>query len=89
MLMPFLQAHAPTAGVPTVSEEMLWAILVAPLVAWALIAAYGRKFPTVAGWLAMAGVGVACLLSYITLFNVMDADGGIRQYTHEWLPLAS
>jgi NADH-quinone oxidoreductase subunit L len=84
MLMPFLQAHAPTAGVPTVSEEMLWAILVAPLVAWGLIAAYGRKFPTVAGWLAMAGVGVACLLSYITLFNVMDADGGIRQYTHEW-----
>src|SRR5688500_3836739 len=84
MLMPFLQAHAPTAGVPTVSEEMLWAILVAPLVAWGLIAAYGRKFPTVAGWLAMAGVGVACLLSYITLFNVMDADGGIRQYTYEW-----
>jgi NADH-quinone oxidoreductase subunit L len=84
MLMPFLQAHAPTAGVPTVSEEMLWAILVAPLVAWGLIAAYGRKFPTVSGWLAMAGVGVACLLSYVTLFNVMDADGGIRQYTHEW-----
>ena len=83
MLIPFLQAHS-TGGVPSVSEEMLWAILVAPLVAWALIVAYGRKFPTVAGWLAMAGIGVACLLSYITLFNVMDADGGIRQYTHEW-----
>ncbi len=83
MLLPFLQAHA-TAGVPSISEEVLWAIIVSPLIAWGLIAAYARKFPTISGWLAMAGIGVACALSYVTLFNVMDADGGIRQYTHEW-----
>ena len=84
MLLPFLQAHEPTGGVPSIGEEALWAILVAPLVAWALIVLYGRKFPAVAGWLAIAGVGAACVLSYVALFNVIDADGGVRQYSHEW-----
>ena len=88
-MLPFLQAHAPTAGVPSISEETLWAILVAPLVAWGLIAIYARKFPTISGYLAIAGVGVACVLSFVTLFNVMDADGGIRQYTHEWFTAGS
>ncbi|WP_343391698.1 NADH-quinone oxidoreductase subunit L [Candidatus Amarobacter glycogenicus] len=88
--MPFLaeEAHA-AAGTPSIGEPLLWAILIAPLVAWGIIAAYGRKFPTIAGYLALAGVGAACLLSYYTLFNVMDADGGIRQYTHEWFTAGS
>ena len=80
----FLETAPHAAGVPSISEEILWAIIVAPLVAWGLIAVYARKFPTIAGYLAIAGVGVACVLSYVTLFNVIDADGGIRQYTHEW-----
>jgi len=89
MLLPFLQAHAPAGHAPTIAEEVLWGILVAPLVAWALIAVYGRKFPTVAGWLAIAGVGAAFVLSVVTLFNVIDADGGIRQYHHEWFTAGS
>ncbi|MGE0598777.1 MAG: NADH-quinone oxidoreductase subunit L [Dehalococcoidia bacterium] len=82
--MPFLQAAEHAGSVPSISEPVLWAILVAPLVAWGLIAVYARKYPTVAGWLAIAGVGAAFVLSTIVLFNVMDADGGVRQYTHEW-----
>jgi len=80
--MPFLAETA--AGIPDISEQVLWAILCAPLIAWAIIVAGGRKYPTIAGYLAIAGVGAACLLSYVTLFNVMDADGGIVKYTHEW-----
>jgi len=85
--MLFLETAAATA--PTISEEILWAIMVCPLVAWAIIALYVRKLPAVSGYLAIAGVGAACLLSYITLFNVMDANGGIAVHSHEWFTAGS
>src|SRR5512139_2258404 len=81
--MLFLAEPPPTNDFSNI-EPMLWAILVAPLAAWAIIAVYGRKFPTIAGYLAIAGVGLACILSFVTLFYVMDVDGHTRQYTHEW-----
>ncbi len=77
-------AEAGVPGVPSIDEAALWAIIAAPLVAWGLIVLYLRKVPALAGYAAIAGVGVACVLSYITLFNVIDADGGIAQHTHEW-----
>ena len=79
--MPFLEA---AALVPSIKEEYLWAIIASPLVAWGLIVLYFRKLPKVAGYLAILGIGVACALSYMTLFNVMDAGGGIAIHTHEW-----
>ncbi len=87
--MLFLQAAEHIGGIPSVSEQVLWAILIAPLATWAIIAAYARKFPAIAGWLAFAGVGTAFILSVFVLFNVMDADGGVRQYTHEWFTAGS
>lgn len=86
--MLFLET-APAAGVPTIDEAILWAIIACPLVAWGLIVLYARKLPAVAGYLAIAGIGAACVLSYVTLFNVMDADGGIAQHTHEWFTAGS
>ncbi|MGE5596887.1 MAG: NADH-quinone oxidoreductase subunit L, partial [Hyphomicrobiales bacterium] len=80
--MLFLAAE--TASSPTISEGVLWAILASPLVAWVLLVLSARKLPQIAGWLAALGVGVAMVLSFVTLFNVIDADGGIAQYTHEW-----
>jgi NADH-quinone oxidoreductase subunit L len=80
--MLFLEA-AP-ASAPTIDEAILWAIMLCPLVAWALIVVYVRKLPLAAGYLAILGVGAACVLSYVTLFNVMDADGGIAVHSHEW-----
>jgi len=80
--MPFLEA-AP-ASAPTIDEAILWAIMLCPLVAWGLIVLYVRKLPLAAGYLAILGVGAACLLSYVTLFNVMDANGGIAVHSHEW-----
>ena len=70
--------------VPTIAEGILWAILASPIVAWALIVLYVRKLPKIAGWLTVAGVGTACALSFVTLFNVIDASGGIAIHTHEW-----
>ncbi len=81
--MPFLAETAAAAG-PDISEQVLWAILCAPLIAWGLIVLGGRKYPTIAGYLAIAGVGAACILSYVTLFNAIDADGSIATHTHEW-----
>ncbi|MGK2966822.1 MAG: NADH-quinone oxidoreductase subunit L [Tepidiformaceae bacterium] len=75
---------AETAGHPTISEEVLWAILLCPLAAWGLIVLYVRKLPAYAGYLGILGVAAACVLSYVTLFNVIDADGGIAIHTHEW-----
>jgi NADH-quinone oxidoreductase subunit L len=86
--MLFLQ-EATTAGVPDISEQILWAILCAPLLAFGLIALYVRKFPAYSGYLAIAGVGVAFALSFVTLFNVIDASGGIREYSHEWFTAGS
>ncbi|MBA4181870.1 MAG: NADH-quinone oxidoreductase subunit L [Anaerolinea sp.] len=70
-------------------EELLWAILASPLVAWALIVLYFRKLPKVAGYLAIAGIGVSLVISYIALFSVIDADGHIATYTHEWFSTGS
>ena len=80
--MLFLEA-AP-ASAPTIDEAILWAIMLCPLVAWGLIALYVRKIPLAAGYLAILGVGAASVLSYVTLFNVMAADGGIAAHSHEW-----
>ncbi len=80
--MPFLEAAA--AKSPTIDEWLLWAILASPLTAWALIALYFRRLPAVAGYLAIAGIGISCVISFVTLFNVIDADGAIAQHTHEW-----
>ncbi len=75
--------------VPSTDEWLIWAIIVAPLAAWGVIAASGRKFPVVAGWLAILGVGASLALSTIVLFDVLDADGGVAQYTHEWFTAGS
>jgi NADH-quinone oxidoreductase subunit L len=80
--MLFLESAV--TSVPDVSEQVLWAIVVAPLIAWGLIVIGGRKYPTIAGYLAIAGVGAACILSYVTLFNVISADGGVAVHSHEW-----
>ncbi len=74
---------------PTIAQEILWAILLCPLVAWALIAVYVRKLGPIAGYTAILGIGAACVLSYVTLFNVMDANGGVAQFTHEWFSAGS
>ncbi len=90
--MPFFLDTDPTAlaGVPTISEAMLWAIILCPLTAWGVIVLGMRtawkqeSLAKVPGIIAMLGIGAACALAYITLFNVIDADGGIATHTHEW-----
>ena len=80
--MLFLQAQS--GSIPTISEGLLWAILLVPIAAWALTVLYVRKLGKIAGYLAIAAVGAAAVLAYITLFNVMNADGNIVSFSHEW-----
>lgn len=75
---------ASTPAVPTIAEGVLWAIVACPLASFALIALYGRKLGRIAAYLAILGVAASCVLSFIVLFNVIDAHGGIAIYTHEW-----
>ncbi len=68
-----------------IDEWVLWAIIASPLVAWGLIVLYVRKLPAVAGWLTVLGVGIACALSYYTLFKTMGEHGAITfQNPHDW-----
>lgn len=69
---------------PSIDEWVLWAIIAAPLVGWGVLLLFARKLPQVAGWLTVAAVGFSCVLAYVVLFNVMDADGGVAIHTHEW-----
>src|SRR5688500_17979132 len=89
MLQPLFLQHAAEAGHPTIEEPFLWAIIAAPLVAWGLIVVYARKIPQLSGYLAILGIGVSTVIAYVALFNVIDADGGVAQYTHEWFEAGS
>jgi NADH-quinone oxidoreductase subunit L len=85
--MPLLQEAA--GAEPSIYEWVLWAILASPLVGWGLIVVYLRKIPVLAGWTAILSVGVSLVLSTITLFNVIDADGHVAVHTHEWFSAGS
>src|SRR4051812_24458250 len=90
MLLFLAEAPALLGPPPTIKEAVLWAIIASPLVAWGLIVLGTRRIPAqVAGYLAIAGVGVACVLSYVTLFNVIDHDGHAAIHTHEWFTAGS
>ena len=65
--MLFLAEPTHAAAVPTIGEPALWAILLAPLVGWGLIVLSFRKVPAIAGYIAIAAVGIACALLSITL----------------------
>ena len=79
--MLFLDS-TPTA--PTIAEGVLWAIVACPLITFALLALGHRRLGKVAAYLAILGVGASCVLSYVVLFNVISAHGGIAIHTHHW-----
>ena len=75
---------AATAEVPGISEAVLWAIILCPLVAFAVITLYLRKLPKIAGYLSILAIGVSFVLSLVALVDVLGAGGGIAIHTHEW-----
>lgn len=82
-MLTFL-AETVHVGTPSIEEWVGWAILATPLAAWALIALYLRKTPKFAGWVTIVAVGISMVLSYSVLLEVIDADGGPVNFTHEW-----
>ncbi len=78
----FLAAETAT---PDTAEWLLWAILVSPVVSFALIAAVLRRYPRWAGYATIAAVGISLGLSVVALLDVIDANGGVVRYAHDWL----
>jgi NADH-quinone oxidoreductase subunit L len=82
--MPFL---AVTPSAPTISEGVIWAIIICPLAGFALctLAVLLRsQLQRFAGYVAVATVGAAFVLAMVVLFNVIDAHGGIAVHSHTW-----
>ncbi len=87
--MPLFLAEMLEVGVPTIDEWVVWAILAAPVVSWLLIIAYLRKLPAIAGYATILAVGVSTVLSFVVLFNVIDATGGPVVFSYEWFTAGS
>ncbi len=75
---------AATGEGPGISEAVLWAIILAPLAAFAAITLYVRHLPKIAGYLSIAAIGASFILSLIVLVDVLGADGHVASYSHEW-----
>jgi len=84
-----LTLAAETVAGPTYAEQALWAIIAFPLAAFVLITLSFRRLPQVAGFLALGAIGVSWALSVGALLNVLDADGGVQTYAHEWFAAGS
>ncbi len=84
-----LTLAAETVAGPTYAEQALWAIIAFPLAAFVLITLSFRRLPQAAGFLALGAIGVSWALSVGALLNVLDADGGVQTYAHEWFAAGS
>ncbi len=59
----------------SVSEAIVWAIFFLPLASFVVIAIGHRRLPQYAGYVTIAAIGTAFVLSLITLVDVIDAGG--------------
>jgi len=72
-----------------IPEAALWAIYLAPLVSFAVIAVALRGRPREAGWLTIAAVGLAWLLALWALDTSLDHDGeALELAAHSWFGIA-
>jgi NADH-quinone oxidoreductase subunit L len=72
-----------------IPEAALWAIYLAPLVSFAVIAVALRGRPREAGWLTIAAVGLAWLLALWALDTSLDHDGeALELAAHSWFSIA-
>ena len=69
---------AATGEGPGISEAVLWAIILAPLAAFAAITLYVRHLPKIAGYLSIAAIGASFILSLIVLVDVLGASPATR-----------
>jgi NADH-quinone oxidoreductase subunit L len=85
--MPFYLLVA-EAGVPSIAEGFLWAILGIPLLAFLIIFGFRQRIPEqVSGYVSIGAISTTFILSIIVLFNVIGADGGIAIHTHNWFSI--
>ena len=76
------------AGVPSISEGILWAILGIPVFAFLIIFGLRQRIPELtSGYISIGAIAATLVLSIVVLFNVIGADGGIAIHTHNWLSI--
>ena len=73
------------AGVPSINEGILWAILGIPVFAFLIIFGLRQRIPELtSGYISIGAIAATLVLSIVVLFNVIGADGGIAIHTHNW-----
>ncbi|SVD60405.1 uncharacterized protein METZ01_LOCUS413259, partial [marine metagenome] len=76
------------AGVPSISEGILWAILGIPVFAFLIIFGLRQRIPELtSGYISIGAITATLVLSIVVLFNVIGAGGGIAIHTHNWLSI--
>jgi len=73
---------------PQISEAVVWAILLLPVGALAANLLWTRPYPRWSGYVTIAAIALAFVLSLWVLDSVIDNDGHPLPFqTHEWLTL--
>ncbi len=75
---------------PEIPEAAVWAILFLPVGSLLTIAFFTRPFPKLSGYVTIAAMAAAFLLSLWVLDSVIETDGHALPFTsHEWLSVST
>jgi NADH-quinone oxidoreductase subunit L len=75
---------------PTVPEGVVWAILLLPVASLITITFFTRTMPRLSGYITIAAIGTAFLLSLWTLDSVIDSDGQALAFgSYHWLTIST
>ena len=73
---------------PEIKEGVVWAILFLPIAALGVNLLWTRPYPRWSGYVSIAAIALAFLLSLWVLDSVIQSDGHPLPYkTHEWLTI--
>jgi NADH-quinone oxidoreductase subunit L len=75
---------------PTIPEGAVWAILLLPVASMLTIGFVTKPYPRLSGYVTIAAIGAAFVLSLWCLDSVIDSDGHSLAFgTHEWLSIST
>jgi NADH-quinone oxidoreductase subunit L len=75
---------------PEIPEAAVWAILFLPMGSLVTIAFFTRPFPKLSGYVTIAAIGTAFLLSLWALDSVIETDGHALAFNaREWLSVST
>ncbi len=73
---------------PELPEALVWLILLVPAGSFLVVGVFLRRWPLASGWFTALAVGTSLVLSILTFWNVVDAEGHRLFFaSHEWLQI--